>query len=60
MDVDPVADGNLVLETNLLQETVVRVVQPGTGTHRTHFASCQFAGQHRHPRHRRRRAGGSS
>lgn len=55
LDRDPTPDGAIVLEENLLGETIGRIVGPATGTHQTHFATCPNANHHRRPRGRRRR-----
>jgi hypothetical protein len=42
IDPDPVDDGNLVLEERD-GGTYATVVEPGKGTHRSHFATCPDA-----------------
>jgi hypothetical protein len=36
-------NGNLLLENDLLGDPVARVVDPGEGTHVSHFATCPQA-----------------
>ena len=43
VDPEPVTDGNLIVD----EAGVARVVGAGKGTHRSHFASCPEASQHR-------------
>ncbi len=39
--------GNLTLERQPDGELLARYVEPGTGTHTSHFATCPHAAQHR-------------
>lgn len=47
VDAKPTTDGNLVLEGT---EPTAVYVDPGTGTHTSHFATCPHAAEHRRSR----------
>jgi len=43
MPIEERSGGNLVVETDLLGDAVVQVVEAGSGTHDSHFARCPDA-----------------
>lgn len=43
MPIEERSGGNLVVETDLLGDAVVQVVEAGSGTHDSHFATCPDA-----------------
>lgn len=47
IDLEPADDGNVLLSEHFDGTTVASVTAPGSGTHRSHFATCPFADVHR-------------
>jgi len=47
LDAEPHEEGNILLEVDPPHGTVVKVVEPGAGLYRSHFATCPHAAGHR-------------